>query len=161
MVLKKLQLPGEPPSMYLADFPAERASFGGALCLLSLLFPPSPVSHPPNFFTSLFSCLIVICKQYIYHIYLLTNQLLVALCALSFSQGCKEEGQVNVVLYCQSLSSVRLFATPWTVARQAPLSMGFSRQEYWSGLPFLQENLPNAGIEPWSPALKADSLPTA
>ena len=37
----------------------------------------------------------------------------------------------------KSLSCVRLFATPWTVAHQAPLSMGFSRQEYWNGLPFL------------------------
>ena len=44
---------------------------------------------------------------------------------------------------------------------QAPLSMGFSRQEYWSGLPFPSpENRPNIGIEPWSPALQADSLPT-
>ena len=51
--------------------------------------------------------------------------------------------------------------TPQTVARQAPLSMGFSRQEYWSGLPFLSPgDLPNPGIEPWSPALQADSLST-
>ena len=51
--------------------------------------------------------------------------------------------------------------TPWTVACQAPLSMGFSRQEYWSGLPFLfPRNLPNPGIEPRSPALQEDSLPT-
>ena len=50
-------------------------------------------------------------------------------------------------------------ATPWTVACQAPLSMGFSRQEYWSGLPLPSPgNLPNPGIEPGSPALKADSL---
>ena len=49
--------------------------------------------------------------------------------------------------------------TPWTVARQAPLSMGFSRQEYWSGLPCSPPgDLPNPGIEPWSPALQADSL---
>ena len=52
-------------------------------------------------------------------------------------------------------------ATPWTVACQAPLSMGFSRQEYWSGLPFPSpEDPPNPGIKPWSPALQADSLPT-
>ena len=52
-------------------------------------------------------------------------------------------------------------ATPWTVACQAPLSMGFSRQEYWSGLPFPSPgDLPNPGIEPGSPALQADSLPT-
>ena len=52
-------------------------------------------------------------------------------------------------------------ATPWTAARQAPLSMGFSRQEYWSGLPFPSPgDLPDPGIEPGSPALQADSLPT-
>ena len=51
--------------------------------------------------------------------------------------------------------------TPWTVACQAPLSMGFFRQEYWSGLPFPSPgDLPNPGIEPRSPALQADSLPT-
>ena len=47
-----------------------------------------------------------------------------------------------------------IFATPWTVALQAPLSMGFCRQEYWSGLPFSSpEDLPNPGIETSSPAL--------
>ena len=52
-------------------------------------------------------------------------------------------------------------ATPWTVAYQAPLSMGFSRQEYWRGLPLPSPgDLPNPGIELGSPALKADSLPT-
>ena len=44
--------------------------------------------------------------------------------------------RANTFVAVESLSPVRLFATPWTVARQAPLSMGFSRQEYWSGLPF-------------------------
>ena len=52
-------------------------------------------------------------------------------------------------------------ATPWTVAHQAPLSMGFSRQEYWSGWPFPPPgHLSDPGIEPVSPALQADSLPT-
>ena len=51
--------------------------------------------------------------------------------------------------------------TPWCVVRQAPLSMGFSRQEYWSGVPFPSPEDPtNPGIEPGSPALPADSLPT-
>ena len=51
-------------------------------------------------------------------------------------------------------------ASPWTVARQTPLSMGFSRQEYWSGLPFPSPgDLPDSGIEPRSPASQADSLP--
>ena len=50
---------------------------------------------------------------------------------------------------------------PWAVALQAPLSMGFSRQEYWSGLPFPSPgDLPNPGIEPASPALEAGSLAT-
>ena len=50
--------------------------------------------------------------------------------------------------------------TTWTVARQAPLSVGFSRPEYWSGLLFpFPGNLPDPGLEPRSPALQADSLP--
>ena len=54
-----------------------------------------------------------------------------------------------------SLSHIWLFVTPWTVAHQASLSMGFSRQEYWSGLPFPPPgDLPNPGIEPTSPALE-------
>ena len=64
-------------------------------------------------------------------------------------------------LHLKSLSHVQLFATPWTVAHQAPLSMGFSRQEYWSGLPFPSPgDLPDPGIEPRSPALQADALPS-
>ena len=52
------------------------------------------------------------------------------------------------------LSRVRLFATPWTVAHQAPPSMGFSRQEYWSGVPLPSPgDLPDPGIETGSPAL--------
>ena len=59
----------------------------------------------------------------------------------------------------QSLSRVQLFATPWTVAHQAPQSMDFSRQEYWSGLPFPSPgDLPDPGIEPRSPTLQADTL---
>ena len=60
----------------------------------------------------------------------------------------------------KSLSHVRLFATPWTVAYQVPPSMGFSRQAYWSGLLFSSPgHLPNPGIEPRSPALQTDALP--
>ena len=52
-------------------------------------------------------------------------------------------------------------ATPWTVACQAPLSMGFPREEHWNGLPFpFARDLPDPGVEPKSPALQADSLPT-
>ena len=60
-------------------------------------------------------------------------------------------GHFHVVV---SPSVVSESATPWIVARQAPLSMGFPRQEYWNGLPFpLPEDLPHPGIEPASPAL--------
>ena len=53
------------------------------------------------------------------------------------------------------------FTTPWTIANQVPLSMGFLREEYWSGLPFPPPgNLPNSGMEPMFPALQADSLPS-
>ena len=61
----------------------------------------------------------------------------------------------------ESLSRVQLFGTPWTIAHQAPLSMEFSRQEYWSGLPFPPPgDLPDPGIEPGSPTLQANTLPS-
>ena len=61
----------------------------------------------------------------------------------------------------KSLSRVRLFVTLWTVAYQAPQSMKFSRQEYWSGLPFPSPgDLPDPGIEPSSLTLQADALPS-
>ena len=61
----------------------------------------------------------------------------------------------------KSLSHVWLFATPWAVAHQATPSTGFSRQEYWSGLPFPSPgDLPDPGIELKSPALQADALPS-
>ena len=60
---------------------------------------------------------------------------------------------------CVSCSVVSDSATPWTVAQQAPLSKGFSRQEYWSGLPFPSPgDLPDPGFEPRSPAMQADAL---
>ena len=66
---------------------------------------------------------------------------------------------IKVKVKVKSLNRVRLFATPWTVAYQAPPSMGFSRQEYWSGLPFPSPgDLPDPGIEPWSPTFQADAL---
>ena len=66
--------------------------------------------------------------------------------------------RISVVIV-QSLSRVRFFATPWTVAYQAPPSRGFSRQEYWSGLPFPSPgDLPDPGIEPRPPVLEADAL---
>ena len=68
--------------------------------------------------------------------------LCVCVCTYSFAQSCPT------------------LAPPWTVAHQTPLFMGFPRQEYWSGWPFLTStDLPDPGIEPASPALQADSLP--
>ena len=65
------------------------------------------------------------------------------------------EAEIDIV----SQSVVSDSATPWTVARQAPLSMGFSRQEYWSGLPFSSPgDLPNPGIKPLSPALASKQI---
>ena len=70
---------------------------------------------------------------------------------------------INKWVICAMVSHVWLFATLWTIDHQAPLSIGFSRQGYWSGLPFLTPgDLSNPGIEPMSPAspaLQADSLP--
>ena len=61
----------------------------------------------------------------------------------------------------KSLSRVQLFETPWSVVYQAPPSMEFSRQEYWSGLPLPSSGaLSDPGIEPGSPALQADALPS-
>ena len=62
------------------------------------------------------------------------------------------------VALCESLSRVRLFVTPWTTARQAPLSRGFSRLEDWGGLPFPSPGVSGPGTEPGSLALQADSL---
>ena len=65
-----------------------------------------------------------------------------------------------MLLLLSHFSRVRLYVTPWTAAHQVSLSMGFSRQEYWSGLQCSPPgDLPNPGIEPGSPALQADPLP--
>ena len=64
---------------------------------------------------------------------------------------CSAKVKGFIHLCCAVLSRVRLFATPWTVASQAPLSLEFFRQEYWSGLPFLSPgDLPDPGIKPVS-----------
>ena len=82
-------------------------------------------------------------------------------------KGRKEKVEVRAfcTLYACMLSHVQLLATPWTVACQAPLSMGFLRQEYWNGLPFLTPgDLPSSGIEPASfvsPALTGRFFTTA
>ena len=69
--------------------------------------------------------------------------------------------RVGYDLKVKSLSRFRLFATAWTIAYQASPSLGFSRQEYWSGLQFPSPgDLPDPGIEPGSPTLRADALPS-
>ena len=81
-------------------------------------------------------------------------------CAVCLSRLGWNQGETTW-LKCESVSHsvVLLFGTPWIVARQAPLSVGFARQEYWSGLPFSSpRHLPNPVIEPGSPALQTDSL---
>ena len=68
---------------------------------------------------------------------------------------------VTFTLTFHFIIKLLIFVTPWTVVHQAPLSMEFSRQEYWSGLPFPSpRGLPDPGIEPGCPALQADSLPS-
>ena len=77
--------------------------------------------------------------------------------------GCKLIQPVGRIVWkeVKSLSRVRLFAIPWTIACQATPSMGFSRQDYWSGLSFPSPgDLPNPRIEPEFPALQADTLPS-
>ena len=83
-------------------------------------------------------------------------------CYWPFQAGWERSLRENASMLSR-FSPVQLFATPWTVAHQAPPSMGFSRHEYWSGLPFpFPGDLPDSGIEPRSavaPALQAVSLP--
>ena len=94
----------------------------------------------------------------------LSYKILISLCFLYYFV--KNDSFFKILSVCLSvcvcvraLSHVRLFSAPWTVAQQAPLSMEFSRQEYWSGLPFPSPgNLPDPGIEAGSPLLQADSL---
>ena len=80
--------------------------------------------------------------------------------------GCKLEVRIRASrsgqkVKVKSFRCVRLFLTPWTVACQAPPSMGSSRQEYWSELPFPSpEDLPNPGLKSGSPTLQGDSLPS-
>ena len=76
-------------------------------------------------------------------------------CLRGLTNSCEKKRKVKM----KSLSHVRLFATPWMVACQALWSMGFSRQEYWPGLPFPSPGyLPNPGIKPGSPALQTETL---
>ena len=86
------------------------------------------------------------------------------MCSKSLLQsvlGIKGREKRKAAWWWFSWQSCLTLATLWTVACQAPLSMGFFRQVYWSGLPFPSlGDLPDPGIEPGSPALQADDLPT-
>ena len=114
----------------------------------------------------------------LFHCYLISMAVVEVLCAVlilcletveawrSWPDPCPErlwccaDSARGIFLHSWLLSHVWLFVTPWTVALKAPLSMEFSRQEYWSGLPFPSpEDLPEPGIEPQSPMLQADNLP--
>ena len=82
-----------------------------------------------------------------------------ALLTSSLNQDAKERKKERKKEKVKSLSCVQLFVTLWSVACQSPSSTGFSRQEYWSGLPFPPPgHLPDPGIESGSPALQVDSL---
>ena len=107
----------------------------------SLLLPRTiPLGHP----SVLFNFKILYCNR-IFHYFTLCMCICISFCVC--------------VCVCESLNHVWLFVTLWTVAHQAPLSMEFSRQEIWSGLPFPSpEDLPNPGIKSGSFALRADSL---
>ena len=75
--------------------------------------------------------------------------------------SCPLLATMKVKVKVKLLSRVQLFVTPWTISYQAPLSMGFSRQECWSGLPLPSPgDLPDPGIEPRSPTLQVDALPS-
>ena len=84
--------------------------------------------------------------------------------SIKINQVYKQDQEIRYVIVSSGDLVAKLcltLATPWTVAIQAPLSKGFSRQEYWSGSPFPSpRDLSNPGIEPRSPALQEDSLPT-
>ena len=78
---------------------------------------------------------------------------------IQLNEGCSKMSCFVRVRKVKSLSLVQLFVTPWTVAYKAPPSMGFPRQEYWSGLPSPSAgDLPDPGIERGSPAVQADAL---
>ena len=137
---------------------------GSNLCLLCLLYwqadslPLAPLGKPNE---EIKRCVSLVpsrepSKQQVSFLYLTWHS--AKLWKAKKRKGCFTIQKVK------SLSRVRLCATPWTAAYQAPPSMGFSRQEYWSGVPFSSPgDLPNPGIEPGSPtwqALQADALPS-
>ena len=121
---------GSPPGSFVHRDSPDKNTGVGCHALLQGIFP-----------TQGFNPGLPHCKQILYH--------------LSHQESPSTALKVKV----KSLSCVRLFATPWTKVHQAPPSMGFSRQEYWSGLPFPSPgNIPDPGLEPRFPSLQADTL---
>ena len=119
------------------------------------LAPQMQASHPlsSTLFCNSYLCVLPVCRMWAAW----EQQRCLALC----SEQCRAWHVNSERKKVKSLSHVPLFATPWTVAHQAPLSMEFSRQVYWSGLPYPSPgDLPDPGIEPRSPALQADALPS-
>ena len=132
-------------------------------CLLSLLLPPYfikmfPVSLRTANTVSIWRILnsanqLSLVSRFIFHRKKVETYIYVTIKLEYIPSMCE------CMLSC--FTRVRLFATLWVIAHHSPLSVGFSRQEYWSGLPFPPPgDLLNPGIEPASPALQADSLPT-
>ena len=105
--------------------------------------------------------MIIIFVRKILYQYLLTDLLKNLKCTLLFPCGKQAHYFQGLLLGCSVITIVSDSLWPqWTVARQAPLSLKFSRQEDWNGFPCPPPGgLPNSGIEPMSPALQADSLP--
>ena len=139
------------------------------LCLVPCHFPPSPSGlfifmgcfTICWFYSFFFSLLKIICSYWTLKNQLRQNLLQEALLILFLtSHPTERKGSESEVAQAHRLfvQLCQLFAIPWTVACEAPPSMGFSRQEYWSGLPFPSPgNLPDPGIKPRSPALQTDS----
>ena len=106
------------------------------------------------------------CNTYFKVIYLSSNHYILVIVIYTFILYKNDICHLCIIFLCiyvhtQSLSHVQLFVTPWTIAHQAPLSMGFPRQEYWRGLPFPSPgDLPNPGSEPSSPALSGGFFTT-
>ena len=108
-----------------------------------------------------FLCTALCCILSVPPLKLLLEQLDWILALLNLSVTYLQSLDLSLKVKVKSLSHVRLFATLWTIAYQASPSMGFSRQEYWSGLPFPSPgDLPDPGIEPRSPTMRADALPS-
>ena len=120
---------------------------------ISMIFKMCSIEFwpPPNHFNGVckIKSIFILIPRYIFYLFQ---------CVDICTDNAKIEGKILACVHAQSLTCVQLFATPWTVAHQAPLSMQFSRQEYWSGLPFPPPgDLLDPRIELTSPASAAQA----